>query len=85
MRSVVSIGPLLLGYGSSPIAILIIGIEDRCSVMAYCYWTGLSPVLVSGLGMTVWGNNQYSDRSPTAVSAFGESVAVRHSALGAIY
>uniref|UniRef100_A0A7N2LKH6 Disease resistance protein winged helix domain-containing protein n=1 Tax=Quercus lobata TaxID=97700 RepID=A0A7N2LKH6_QUELO len=52
--------------------------------MAYCYWTGLSPVSVSGLGMTVWGNNQYSDRSPNAVSAFGESVAVCQSALGTV-
>ena len=46
-------------------------------------WAQLS--ISEWVGDDCKGNNQYSDRSPNAVSAFGESVAVRHSALGAIY
>lgn len=43
--------------------------------MAYCYWAGLDLVSMSRSGMIEGGNSQYSDQSPSAVSALGKSVA----------
>ena len=52
-------------------------------VMAYCYWTGLGPVSMNGLGMTEGVTFNTRIGSQTLLVPWGESAAKCHSASGA--